>query len=170
MARTFTPESPSAVNTLAAIPGVPAMPSPTTARIAWSASTSTLWIWPSASSRSKARRTTAAARSACSCGIAQQIECSELPCEMRMTEMPSSRSAPNRRCAVPGTPIIPVPSRLTSATRSILVMPFTGSVEAGCAQMRVPTFSGAKVLRIQMGMRSRTAGEIVCGWMTLAPK
>ncbi len=85
--------------------------------------------------RARARtrvRTTAAARSACSCGIAQQIECSELPCEMRMTEMPSSRSAPNSRCAVPGTPIMPVPSRLTSATRSMLVMPFTGRSEAGC--------------------------------------
>ena len=112
----------------------------------------------------------AAARSACSCGIAQQIECSELPCEIRMTEMPSSRSAPNRRCAVPGTPIMPVPSRLTSATRSMLVMPFTGSSESGCAQMSVPTLCGAKVLRIQIGMLSLTAGAMVFGWITLAPK
>ena len=84
--------------------------------------------------------------------------------------MPSSRSAPNRRCAVPGTPIMPVPSRLTSATRSMLVMPLTGSCESGCAQISVPTFSGAKVLRIQIGMLSLTAGAMVCGWMTLAPK
>ena len=84
---------------------------------------------PAARARTRAR-TTAAARSACSCGIAQQMECSELPCEMRMTEIPSSRSAPNSRCAVPGTPIMPVPSRLTSATRSMLVMPFTGSAES----------------------------------------
>ncbi len=45
--------------------------------------------------------------------------------------MPSSRSAPNRRCAVPGTPIMPAPSRLTSATFSMLVMPLTGSSEFG---------------------------------------
>ena len=102
--------------------------------------------------------------------MAQQIECSLLPCEIRMTEMRSSRSAPNRRCAVPGTPIMPVPSRLTSATRSILVMPFTGSCEAGCAQISEPALSGAKVLRIQIGMPRLTAGVMVCGWMTLAPK
>ena len=87
-----------------------------------------------------------------------------------MTEMPSSRSAPNRRCAVPGTPIMPVPSRFTSATRSMLVMPLTGSTDSGCAQMSVPIFSGAKVLRIQIGIESFTAGAMVFGWMTLAPK
>ena len=97
MARTLMLAPPSALNTLPATPGMPAMPSPTTARMAMSGSICTLWIWPSCSSRWNARRTTAAARSACSCGMAQQIECSELPCEMRITEMPSSRSAPNRR-------------------------------------------------------------------------
>ncbi len=112
----------------------------------------------------------AAACWACSCGIAQQIECSELPCEIRMTEIPSSRSAPNSRCAVPGTPIMPVPSRFTSATRSMLVMPLMGSAEVGWAQMSVPAFSGAKVLRIQIGIASFTAGAMVCGWITLAPK
>ena len=84
--------------------------------------------------------------------------------------MPSSRSAPNRRCAVPGTPIMPAPSRLISATFSMLVMPLTGSAEFGCAQISVPSFSGAKVLRIQMGMPLPTAGAMVCGWITLAPK
>ena len=76
----------------------------------------------------------AAARSACAAGIAQQIECSELPCEIRITEMPSSRSAPNRRCAVPGTPIMPAPSMLTSAMFSMVVMPLTGSSEVGRAR------------------------------------
>ncbi len=50
-----------------------------------------------------------------------------------------------------------------SATRSMLVMPFTGSVEVGFAQMSVPIFSGANVLRIQMGMLPPTAGAMVCG-------
>ena len=57
-----------------------------------------------------------------------------------------------------------------SATRSILVIPLTGSLDSGCAQISVPIFSGAKVLRIQMGMPSLTAGAMVWGWITLAPK
>ena len=69
---------------------------------------STLWIWPCAQlggERALARplRRARPRRS----GTAKQIECSELPCEIRITEMPSSRSAPNSRCAVPGTPIMP---------------------------------------------------------------
>ena len=84
--------------------------------------------------------------------------------------MPSSRSAPNRRCAVPGTPIMPAPSTFTIAMFSIVVMPLTGSLESGFAQISEPCFSGAKVLRIQIGMPRPTAGAIVCGWMTFAPK
>ena len=118
--------------------------------------------------RLRARRVSARAASAS--GIAKQIECSELPCEIRITEMPWSRSAPNRRCAVPGTPIMPAPSRFTSATRSMQVMPLTASCDVGFAQISVPAFSGANVLRIQIGMPLRTAGAIVCGWITLAPK
>jgi hypothetical protein len=71
---------------------------------------------------------------------------------------------------VPGTPIMPAPSRFTSATCSMLVMPLTGRLELGCAQISVPAFSGANVLRIQIGMSRPTAGAMVCGWMTLAPK
>ncbi len=52
----------------------------------------------------------------------------------------------------------------------MLVMPLTGSFEVGWAQMSVPGFSGAKVLRIQIGMPRPIAGAMVCGWMTLAPK
>ena len=103
------------------------------------------------------------ARAACACGIAQQIECSELPCEIRMTEMRSSCKAPKSLCAVPGTPIMPAPSRFTSATSSMLVMPLTGKLELGLAQIRVPALCGAKVLRIQIGMSRPTAGAMVCG-------
>ena len=103
-------------------------------------------------------------------GTAKQIECSELPWEIRITETPSSRSAPNSRSAVPGTPIMPAPSTLTSAIRSMLVMPLTACDETGDSQMSVPGLSGANVLRIQIGIRFSTAGAIVCGWITLAPK
>ncbi len=131
---------------------------------------STLWICPSASSRVNAARTMRSARSACAAGIAQQMECSELPCEIRITEMPSSRSAPNSRCAVPGTPIMPAPSMFTSAMSSMVVMPFTSSCEVGAAQISVQGLAGAKVLRIQIGMARPMAGAMVCGWITLAPK
>ncbi len=91
------------------------------------------------------------------------MECSELPCEIKITEIPESRSAPNKRCAVPGTPIMPAPSRFTSATGSMVVMPLTLSAECGLAQIRVPRFCGAKVLRMKMGMSRATAGSMVCG-------
>ena len=84
--------------------------------------------------------------------------------------MPSSRSAPNRRWAVPGTPIMPAPSMFTRAMFSIVVMPLTASFDVGCAQISVPGRSAAKVLRIQIGICRPTAGAIVCGWITLAPK
>ena len=71
---------------------------------------------------------------------------------------------------MPGTPIMPAPSRFTSATRSMQVMPLTAIAEVGFAQISVPAFSGAKVLRIQIGMPFSTAGAIVCGWITFAPK
>ncbi len=55
--------------------------------------------------------------------------------------MPSSRSAPNRRCAVPGTPIMPAPSRFTSAIPSIVVMPFTSGFGAVRSWISVPGLS-----------------------------
>ena len=84
--------------------------------------------------------------------------------------MPASCSAPNRRCAVPGTPIMPAPSRLTSATASMVVMPLTFRAEVGCAQISVPGFVAANVFLMTIGISRVTAGAIVCGWMTLAPK
>ncbi len=80
--------------------------------------------------------------------MAKQIECSELPCEINITDMPASRSAPNRRCAVPGTPIMPAPSRFTSATGSIVVIPLTFNAETGWAHISVPRLCGANVLRM----------------------
>ncbi len=44
------------------------------------------------------------------------------------------------------------------------------STDCGSAQISVPARSGAKVLRIQIGILRSTAGAMVCGWMTLAPK
>ena len=52
----------------------------------------------------------------------------------------------------------------------MLVIPLTWWFDCGRAQITVPGFSGAKVLRIQIGIPRATAGAIVCGWITLAPK
>ena len=102
IARMLTPAAASAPKTLAAMPGVPAMPSPTTDRMLQPPTRSTFWIWPCRSSVSNACRTVRSVSAASASGTAKQIECSELPCEIRITETPSSRSAPNSRSAVPG--------------------------------------------------------------------
>jgi len=47
---------------------------------------------------------------------------------------------------------MPAPSRFTSATGSMVVMPLTLSADTGFAQIRVPRFCGAKVLRMKMGI------------------
>ncbi len=87
IARTLTAAFDSALNTFAAAPGVPAMPSPTTARMLQSVATATSWIWPCLSSDSKAWRTIRSVTAASGRGTAKQIECSELACEMRITEI-----------------------------------------------------------------------------------
>ena len=46
----------------------------------------------------------------------------------------------------------------------------TWGAEFGDSQMSDPALSGANVFLIQIGIRFSTAGAIVCGWMTLAPK
>ena len=79
-------------------------------------------------------------------GTAIQIECSELACEMSVTETSASLRAANNRSAVPGTPIMPAPSRLTMATSSIEVTPLIPSSASlrdeirllGCGQKGVP--------------------------------
>ena len=53
---------------------------------------------------------------------------------------------------------------------SMLVIPLTGCEEFGDSQMSDPALSGANVVQIQIGIRFSTAGAMVCGWMTLAPK
>ncbi len=75
---------------------------------------------------------------------------------------------------MPGTPIMPDPSRLRSAMLSTVEKPQThlsrSMVEGEETKMRVPGKEGLKVLRMKMGMEAATAGVMVLGWMTLAPK
>ncbi len=92
-----------------------------------------------------------------------QIECSELAWEMRMTEMLASRSAPNSRSAVPGTPIIPAPSMLSRATSSTAVTPLIGCRGSEVGPMSEPGAAVLNVFRIQIGIARWTAGDIVWG-------
>lgn len=150
--------------------GVPAMPSPTAASTAMPGSAPTAAIAPLASSAAKVSRRARTAMSASPARTAQQIECSELPWEIITTDTSASCRAPNTRSAVPGTPIMPAPSTSTRARPVTVAMPFTGGPPQGPASMRVPGRSGAKVLRMMIGMPRANAGARVRGWMTLAPK
>ena len=121
------------MNTCAATPCAPAMPSPTTARMLQPRSISMLWIWPS---RSPGRRRAARrARRGRPPPPAPRSRSNARSCPARSgsPRFASSRSAPNSRCAVPGTPIIPAPSRFASAIPSMVVMPFHDRMRRGLA-------------------------------------
>ena len=65
-----------------------------------------------------------------------------------MTEIPASPRQENRRLAVPGTPIIPEPSILTSVIFSIVVIPLTLCPSIKADEILVTFDSGLKVFRI----------------------
>ena len=92
-----------------------------------------------------------------------QIECSELAWEMSVTETPAPFSDANRRSAVPGTPIMPEPSRLTSAMPPIAVMPLIPLTDSTFAQMRLPAWAGLWLLRMRTGMSRLITGPMVWG-------
>lgn len=89
MARTLIRERPSAENRRAATPGLPAMPSPTTASAAMSRVTVTSPTRPALSSRAKAFLSAERPASTCFSCTTQQIECSELPWGIITTETPA---------------------------------------------------------------------------------
>ncbi len=80
--------------------------------------------------------------------MAKQIECSELAWEISTTDTAASRSAPNRRSAIPGTPIMPLPSRFIKAMSSIVASPLTGAVRPELMWILVPGSSGENVFRM----------------------
>ena len=71
---------------------------------------------------------------------------------------------------MPGTPIMAVPSRFTSAMPPIEANPLTGTSVEVSGEIREPGDARLKVLRMMTGIPSRIAGVIVAGWITLAPK
>ena len=126
MATMFTPAFDNDVNMRDAIPGEPAMPSPTTASVAMPRCTS----MPSSSRRDSSRANTfsSATRASAprSAGTHRQIECSDDACEISVTEMPACWSAAKVRAAMPGTPSIPLPVTVTSAWLRTMESAFTG--------------------------------------------
>ena len=81
--------------------------------------------------------------------------------EINVTETPASLSERNIRSAVPGTPIIPAPSKLTNAIPVIAVMPLTPATPVSRPPIRVPGCSALKVFRIFSGIRLLMTGPRV---------
>ena len=155
--------------TRAAVPGVRAMPTPTTATVATPIKTSTESISPrSSSSENAARNCVSAAAAACS-GTVKQIECSEDACEISETDMPPLASAPNVRAAMPGTPSIPLPATVTSACEVIAESARTGEPATDRPwAISVPSASGSANGRMRSVVPS-VNGISARGCRTFAP-
>jgi hypothetical protein len=139
MATTLMRADASAVNTRAATPGLPAMPSPTTATTAIPFRAVTSSINPLASSFRKAFRTLCTARSASASGSVKPIELSDDAWKMVDTDSRSDSIAPNVLAAIPCTPIMPLPETVTIAWRDTMATALTGYPGAPrCAETSVP--------------------------------
>ena len=127
MATTLIPPAASAEKTPAAMPGVPCMPSPTTAIVAMlGAHLDAVDLAPRdlAAELALERRRARPRRSGS--GTLKQIECSEEACEIRETEIRRPCSAAKVRAAMPGTPSMPLPVTVRSAWPPAAVSAFTG--------------------------------------------
>ena len=155
------------------MPGVCGIPSPTTARMLRSVSTDTGATVPRAISAANSASTAARAAPVCAGSMATLIAFSDEPCVMSATETPARPSAAKRRAATPGVPKSPPPASVTSATPGTLATPRTGCPASGPApraETTVPGASGRNVLRTWIGTPAASAGAIVGGKRTLAPK
>ena len=161
---------PSESNTFPATPGRPFIPSPTTARIAWSSFTSTCidCAW---NSNWNSCRIASTARAASALRTLKQIVCSDDACEIRTTLTPFDASVPNTRPATPGTPTMPGPRSVSSARSPTDVIPFASFPSStALREISVPGASGLNVFLMRIGMRFATAGAIVAECSTFAPK
>ncbi len=96
--------------------------------------------------------------------------CSDEAWEIISTLAPCAATAAKVRAAMPGTPIIPRPATVTSASPRMTVSALTVPPFPAWATTRVPGKAGLKVLRTLIGMPRSMAGSIVLGCSTLAPK
>ena len=80
-----------------------------------------------------------------------------------MTDTPAACKQEYKRFAVPGTPIMPVPSRFTNATLSMVVMPLTVCFLLVVAEISVPSEFELKVFLIKIGIFFLIKGDIIFG-------
>lgn len=97
--------------------------------------------------------------------------CSEEDWEIMSTLIPCSATAENSLAAIPGTPSIPRPSTVRRLRPLMEVMALTRApLLWGWSTIRVEGPSGLNVFLIRMEIFRSTAGRMVLGWITLAPK
>ncbi len=126
IAITFTPPAASAEKTREAMPGVPAIPLPTTAITATPPLEEMPSMRPVASSSLKARSRAFTARRASPSGSVKPIELSDEAWKIVETDRPSAWTAEKVRAAMPGTPIIPFPATVTRDWPFMVARAFTG--------------------------------------------
>ncbi len=170
VAITLIPASARAEKTRAAMPGVSAMPSPTTTSVARPVRASTPSISCRAISRWNVSSRLRRARCALSSGTLKQIECSDEACVMSDTEIPSWCTAANVRAAMPGTPSIPLPVTVSSACFGMAESALTGY----CSSVRrreisVPSDAGSANGRMRIATFCLSTGTSDRGCSTLAP-
>ena len=115
-------------------------------------------------SLAKAKSTVAFALMAAAASTPTQIECSDEPCVIRITFIPSLLNDSKSLLLKPGTPIMPLPSKLIKAILLMLVMPrIKCSLAAALVSIMVPSSVGAKVFFTQTGMPLLNTGCMVGG-------
>ena len=126
IATTLMPPDESAEKTREAMPGAPAMPSPTTATTAMPGRAVTLSMRPSSSSSRNAARRLLTARSASPSGSVKPIELSDEAWKIVDTDSRSESTATNVRAAMPWTPTMPLPATVTIAWPRTMAIALTG--------------------------------------------
>ncbi len=101
----------------------------------------------------------------------KQISFCEEDCEISSTFARNSAVVENVRPTTSGTPTIPGPPTLISATSRIAVNAFTPPpMLRPCREIFVPVCIGVKLLRIQTGIPAGITARNVFGCSTFAPK
>ena len=152
------------------MPGLPAMPSPTTAITAMPGRSVTLSIRLLESSSRNARRKLLTARGASDSASVNPIELSDDAWKIVETDSCSASMAPNVRAAMPCTPTIPLPATVTIACPRTIASALTGYLTIDRrAETSVPGASGSRNDRTCSTIRVPAIGMSARGWRTFAP-
>ncbi len=171
IASTFTSARPSVANRRPARPGWWRIPSPTAEITAHPGMAEMERRSPRSSSAANAAWSAATAVSACAPSTTKQTLCSAEAWLVIWTLTPAPESASNSRAPTPRTAWMPPPSTITIATSRTDEMAFTRRSSASVSfEMTVPGSPGSSVLLMRIGIPARSAGSMVRGWSTCAPK